>query len=138
LEKWVTQKLKAKRRTKLWQFAVTGSGGVPCWITCVRTYYSRWTLTWLQKIVFASWASPRRKSELIEKQRRTQLFLLYEFKSKVASCVNWRNIKKSYVLPTDCIWCVLYGSRMKTETFRPLPHWMQPRRSVFTARYGLI
>ena len=51
------------------------------------------------------------------------------------------NIEQYYVLPTQCTYlCVLYGSENKQRLFTctALTGWfLQPRRRVFTARYGL-
>jgi hypothetical protein len=41
----------------------------------------------------------------------------------VALCVTWCDIQKYYVLLTACcICCVVCGSRIKTQTFRLVPH----------------
>ena len=50
------------------------------------------------------------------------------------------NIHQFYVLPTQCIVCVLYGSDNKQRLFpytALTDSFLQPQWNVFTARYGL-
>jgi hypothetical protein len=64
----------------------------------------------------------------------------YMYRTVVTICIARFNIHKFYVLSTQLYLCVLCGSQNKQRLFpyTALTGWfVEPRRCVFTARYGL-